>query len=65
MQKRIKRMLGQTETYVFLIIVLLALVIQVRSGLFFTGNNIVVACEHADGHYHGQSQQQSQCLLSK
>ena len=41
MQKRIKRMLGQTETYVFLIIVLLALVIQVRSGLFFTGNNIV------------------------
>ena len=41
MQKKIKKMLGQTETYVFLIIVLLAMLIQVRSGLFFTGNNIV------------------------
>jgi len=41
MQKKFKKMLGQTETYVFLIIVLLALVIQVRSGQFFTGNNIV------------------------
>ena len=41
MQKKFKKMLGQTETYVFLIIVLLAMLIQVRSGLFFTGNNIV------------------------
>ena len=41
MQKKFKKMLGQTETYVFLIIVLLALMIQVRSGQFFTGNNIV------------------------
>ena len=41
MQKKIKKMFGQTETYVFLIIVLLALMIQVRSGQFFTGNNIV------------------------
>ena len=65
MQKKFKKMLGQTETYVFLIIVLLALMIQVRSGQFFTGNNIVVACEHAHGHYHGQRQQQSQGFLSK
>lgn len=41
MQKKFKKMLGQTETYVFLIILLLALVIQFRSGLFFTANNIV------------------------
>ena len=41
MQKKFKKMLGQTETYVFLIIVLLAVMIQVRSGQFFTGNNIV------------------------
>ena len=41
MQKKFKKMLGQTETYVFLIIVLIALVIQARSGQFFTGNNIV------------------------
>ena len=41
MQKKFKKMLGQTETYVFLIIVLLAVMIQVRSGQFFTGNNII------------------------
>jgi len=41
MQKKFKKMLGQTETYVFLIILLLAVAIQFRSGQFFTGNNIV------------------------
>jgi simple sugar transport system permease protein len=34
-------MVKQTEFYVFLIIVVLSLVIQVRSGLFFANNNIV------------------------
>lgn len=41
MQKKFKRMLGQTEFYISLIILLLALMIQARSGLFFTGNNLV------------------------
>ena len=40
MQKKFKKMLGQTEFYVFLIIILLALLIQARSGQFFTGNNL-------------------------
>ena len=40
MQKKFKKKLGQTEFYVFLIIILLALLIQARSGQFFTGNNL-------------------------
>lgn len=41
MDKFFKKMIKQTEFYVFLIIIVLALVIQARSGLFFTNNNIV------------------------
>ena len=41
MPKTLKRLLQHNETYIFLILVALALVIQVRSGQFFTSNNIV------------------------
>jgi simple sugar transport system permease protein len=37
----LKKLLKRNETYVFLTILLLALVIQLRSGQFFTANNIV------------------------
>ena len=36
-----KKLTRQSEFYVFLIIVLLSVVIQLRSGLFFANNNIV------------------------
>lgn len=41
MQKKLKRLTSRNETYIFLILVLLAIVIQARSGQFFTGNNLV------------------------
>ena len=41
MQKKLKQLLGRTEFYVFLIIVAVGLVIQFRSGKFFTGNNFL------------------------
>ena len=41
MEKKIKKLLGRTELYVFLIIFVVALLIQARSGQFFTANNIV------------------------
>ncbi|MGC4018584.1 MAG: hypothetical protein QM793_04710 [Muricomes sp.] len=41
MNKFLKKTVKQTEFYVFIIIVVLSLVIQVRSGLFFANNNIV------------------------
>lgn len=41
MKKAVKRIVKQTEFYIFLIIILLSIVIQMRSGLFFTNNNIV------------------------
>lgn len=41
MPKTLKRLLQHNETYIFLILVALSLVIQVRSGQFFTSNNIV------------------------
>lgn len=41
MQKKLKNVLSRTEFYVALIILAVALVIQVRSGQFFTSNNIV------------------------
>ena len=41
MKKNLKKMLGRTEFYVFLIILLVGLLIQARSGQFFTSNNIV------------------------
>lgn len=41
MNKSLKRKLQTNETYVFLIIVALSILIEVRSGQFFTPNNIV------------------------
>ncbi len=41
MNKFFKRLIKQSEFYVFLIIVVLSLIIQARSGLFFANNNIV------------------------
>lgn len=41
MQKQIKKLLQHNETYIFLILVALSLLIQARSGQFFTSNNIV------------------------
>ena len=41
MQNKLKKVLGRTEFYVGLIILVIALMIQVRSGQFFTANNIV------------------------
>ncbi|MCL2034798.1 MAG: ABC transporter permease [Oscillospiraceae bacterium] len=37
----VKKLMRQNETYIFFVIVLLAFVIQARSGQFFTPNNIV------------------------
>ena len=42
MQKSLKKLLGRTEFYVFLLILVLSVVIQLRSGgQFYTGNNLV------------------------
>ena len=41
MNKTFKRMLKQSEFYVFLIIIVFALIIEAKSGLFFTNNNLV------------------------
>ncbi len=41
MKKQMNKMLRQTEFWVFLIIIFLALIIQARSGAFFANNNIV------------------------
>ena len=41
MKIQMNKIVKQTEFWVFLIIVALALIIQVRSGVFFANNNIV------------------------
>lgn len=41
MDKKIKRAVRQTEFYILCIIVAFALIIQIRSGQFFTSNNIM------------------------
>ena len=41
MQKTIKKLFRQNETYVFLILLALSFLIQARSGQFYTSNNIV------------------------
>lgn len=41
MSKKIKRLLGKNELYVALIILVLAIVIHMQSGLFFLPNNLV------------------------
>ena len=39
--KGLKKITKQSEFYVFLLIVVLSIIIQMRSGLFFVNNNIV------------------------
>lgn len=41
MKKKLKSMLKQTEFYVFCIIILFSIIIQIRSGQFFTSNNLM------------------------
>lgn len=41
MTKTLKKLLVRNETYIFLVIVLLCIVIDIRSGQFFTPNNLV------------------------
>ncbi len=41
MPKRLKRLTRQSEPYIFLVILALCLLIEVRSGQFFTANNLV------------------------
>ena len=41
MSRRMKKAFRTNEPYIFLIIIALGIVIQIRSGQFFTGNNIV------------------------
>ena len=41
MSRRIKKAFRTNEPYIFLIIIALGIVIQIRSGQFFTGNNMV------------------------
>lgn len=41
MNKTIKKLFSQNETYIALILVAMALLIQARSGQFFTSNNII------------------------
>ena len=41
MQNTIKKLFKRTETYIFLILLALSVLIQVRSGQFYTPNNIV------------------------
>ncbi len=41
MEKKLRRLASKNEPYVFLILIVLALVIQARSGQFFTSNNFV------------------------
>lgn len=36
-----KRLLEKNETYVFVVVIFLCLIVEMRSGQFFTGNNIV------------------------
>ena len=41
MKNRIRKLFKQNETYIFLILVALSFLIQVRSGQFYTSNNII------------------------
>jgi len=47
--KKFKKITQDTEFWVFIIIVILSLIIQVRSGQFFTNNNIVDINKSAEG----------------
>ena len=41
MNKKVKKLFQSNEPYIFLIIIVLGIDVQIRSGQFFTGNNIV------------------------
>ena len=41
MNKKVKKIFQSNEPYIFLIIILLGIVVQIRSGQFFTANNVV------------------------
>ncbi|MCR5788366.1 MAG: ABC transporter permease [Lachnospiraceae bacterium] len=41
MDKKVKRLLHSNEPYIFLIILVFGIAVQIKSGQFFTGNNIV------------------------
>lgn len=41
MNKKMKKVLHSSEFYVVVLIVLFSLLVEVRSGQFFTGNNLV------------------------
>lgn len=41
MEKTLKKLAGHNELYIFLIVAVLGILIQFRSGQFFTGNNLV------------------------
>lgn len=41
MRRKLRKLTGRNELYIFLIIVALGILIQIRSGQFFTGNNLV------------------------
>lgn len=41
MNKKLKSMMKQTEFYIFCIIIAFAIIIQIRSGQFFTSNNLM------------------------
>ncbi len=41
MRVKTNKLLKQNETYIFLIILALSFLIQIRSGQFYTSNNIV------------------------
>ena len=41
MSKRIRKAFRSNEPYIFIFIIALGIIIQIRSGQFFTGNNIV------------------------
>ena len=48
---KIKKLTHQTEFYIFLVIIVLALIIQARSNQFFTGNNLDVYKRQVDGYF--------------
>ena len=41
MNNKLKKIFHSNEPYIFLIIILLGVLVQIRSGQFFTGNNLV------------------------
>ena len=53
MNKKIRKILHSNEPYIFLIILLLGILVQIKSGQFFTGNNIVALLGALNGFFIG------------